>query len=159
MRHAKAEPFASTDHARVLTERGHADAVATGAWLAEVGAVPDHAVVSTAVRARETWTDVAKGAGSEAETVLDEGLYHGGVDAALESLRGVSEDFRRVILVGHNPTAAYLVHMLDDGEGDDEAISGMLRGFPPSAVVVFDVGVPWSDLGTEVGRVTRFRVA
>jgi hypothetical protein len=34
----------------------------------------------------------------------------------------------------------------------------MLRGFPPSAVVVFDVEVPWADLAAEAGRVTRFHV-
>lgn len=156
MRHAKAEPFASTDQARALTDRGHADAAAVGTWLADRGLVPDHAVVSTAVRARETWFDLARAAGSGAEPSFDDGLYHGGVDAAVESLHAVPEDVRTVILVGHNPTAAYLAHMLDDGEGDNEAISGMLRGFPPGAAVVFDLDGAWSDLAAEAGRVTGF---
>ncbi|HET6653562.1 MAG TPA: histidine phosphatase family protein [Nocardioides sp.] len=156
MRHGKAEPFAATDHVRALTDRGHADAAAAGTWLAGLRLVPDHAVVSTAVRARETWFDLARAAGSDIEPVFDEGLYQGGVDAALESLQSVPEDAGTVILIGHNPAAAYLAHMLDDGEGDDEAISGMLRGFPPGAAVVFDVEVGWSDLATEAGRVTGF---
>jgi phosphohistidine phosphatase len=156
MRHAKAEPFASTDHARTLTDRGHADAAAAGTWLSALGLMPDHAAVSTAVRARETWFDVARACGAELEPAFDDGLYHGGVDAALESLQSVPADVRTVILVGHNPTAAYLAHLLDDGEGDDEAISGMLRGFPPGAAVVFDVQVGWSDLAAEAGRVTGF---
>ena len=158
MRHAKAEPFASTDHARALTDRGHADAAAVGTWLSEAGAVPDHAVVSTAVRARETWFDVARASGAGVEPSFDQGLYHGGVDAALEALHAAPEDAMAVIVVGHNPTAAYVAHLLDDGEGDDDAISGMLRGFPPSAVVVFDVEVDWSDLAAETGRVTGFHV-
>lgn len=158
MRHAKAEPFAATDHVRALTDRGHADAAAAGTWLSEVGAVPDHAVVSTAVRARETWFDVARASGAGVEPSFDQGLYHGGVDAALEALHAAPEDAMAVIIVGHNPTAAYVAHLLDDGEGDDDAISGMLRGFPPSAVVVFDVEVDWSDLAAETGRVTGFHV-
>lgn len=156
MRHGKAEPFAATDHARALTDRGHADAAAAGTWLAARQLVPDHALVSTAVRARETWFDVARASGAEVEPSFDEGLYQGGVDAALESLQAVPEGAGTVILVGHNPTAAYVAHMLDDGEGDDEAISGMLRGFPPGAVVVFDLEVAWAELAAEAGRVTGF---
>jgi phosphohistidine phosphatase len=156
MRHGKAEPFAATDHVRALTDRGHADAAATGTWLAGRQLVPDHALVSTAVRARETWFDVARAAGAEVDPSLDEGLYQGGVDAALESLQAAPEGARTVILVGHNPTAAYVAHMLDDGEGDDEAISGMLRGFPPGAAVVFELEVAWSELAAESGRVTGF---
>lgn len=156
MRHGKAEPFAATDHARALTDRGHADAAAAGTWLAARHLVPDHALVSTAVRARETWFDVARASGAEVEPSFDEGLYQGGVDAALESLQAVPEGAGTVILVGHNPTAAYVAHMLDDGEGDDEAISGMLRGFPPGAVVVFDLEVAWAELAAEAGRVTGF---
>jgi phosphohistidine phosphatase len=158
MRHARAEPFASTDHVRALTDRGHADAAAVGTWLAGVGVVPDHAVVSTAERARETWFDVARASGSEADPEFDRGVYQGGVDAVLETLHAAPEDAQTMIFVGHNPTAAYLAHLLDDGEGDHDAISGMLRGFPPSAVVVFDVEVPWADLAAEAGRVTRFHV-
>ena len=156
MRHAKAEPFASTDHARVLTDRGHADAADAGAWLAEVGAIPDHALVSTAERTRETWSDLAEASGSTVEATFDEGLYHGGVDSVLESVQALPDDARTVLVIGHNPAAAYLAHLLDDGQGDDEAISGMLRGFPPSALVVLDIELPWSELGAETGRVTAF---
>jgi phosphohistidine phosphatase len=156
MRHGKAEPFAATDHARALTDRGHADAAAAGTWLAARRLVPDHALVSTAVRARETWHDVARTSGAEVEPSFDEGLYQGGVDAALESLQAAPEGARTVLVVGHNPTAAYVAHMLDDGEGDDEAIGGMLRGFPPGAAVVFDLEVAWTELAAEVGRVTGF---
>ena len=53
-------------------------------------------------------------------------------------------------------TAAYLGHYLDDGEGDQDAISGMLRGFPTSALVVFNVHVAWSEIGPESGRVVAF---
>ena len=41
-------------------------------------------------------------------------------------------------------------------EGEPEAVSGLLRGFPTAALVVFEVTVPWSDLGPETGRVVDF---
>ena len=45
MRHAKAEASAPSDFERRLTERGHADAVEAGSWLAERVAAPDDALL------------------------------------------------------------------------------------------------------------------
>ena len=64
MRHAKAEPYASTDLARRLTERGRQQAAAAGARLRELGLVPEHAVVSTAERTRMTWDEIAAATGA-----------------------------------------------------------------------------------------------
>jgi len=156
MRHAKAEPFAPTDHARVLTERGRADAAEAGRHLAGSGVVPDHAVVSSSERTKMTWAEVARTSGSTARTLVDKGVYAGGPDVVLEALRVVPASARTVVFIGHNPTAAYLCHLLDDGDGAPEAISGMLRGFPTSALVVFEVELPWAELGPETGRVVDF---
>jgi phosphohistidine phosphatase len=156
MRHAKAEPYASTDHARRLTERGCKDARAAGLHLLEHGLVPGHAVVSTAERTRLTWEEVADATGSTATPQLDAAVYTGGVEVVLEALQTVPDDVETLLFVGHNPTAAYLCHLLDDGEGDPEAVSGMLQGFPPAALVVFAVQGPWSALGPEGGRVVDF---
>lgn len=156
MRHAKAEPFAATDHARVLTDRGHGDASAAGRFLAGIDAVPTHALVSSAERTKETWADLAEACGAQAHVVQDDGLYHAGVDGVLEVIQLIDPDAETVIFVGHNPTAAYLGHYLDDGDGDEAAISGMLRGFPTSALVVFEIAGPWSELTAESGRVVAF---
>ena len=69
LRHAKAEPFAQTDLARQLTARGRASAHDVGRHLQEAGFVPDVALVSTAVRTRETWAEVAEGCGASATEV------------------------------------------------------------------------------------------
>lgn len=156
MRHAKAEPFASTDHARSLTDRGRADAAGAGTFIAAHQVVPDHALVSTADRTRETWAAVAKASDAAIDASYDETIYHGDVDTALESVQAVPADANTVILIGHNPAAAYLCHLLDDGHGDAEAMDGMLQGFPTSALVVFDVDVAWADLAAETGTVTAF---
>jgi phosphohistidine phosphatase len=87
---------------------------------------------------------------------VDEACYHGNPDTVLESLRLVPEDAGTVIFVGHNPTASYLCHLLDDGDGDPAALHGLLRGFPPGALAVFEVGGVWSDLADESGRVVDF---
>ncbi|MGZ8735811.1 MAG: SixA phosphatase family protein [Nocardioides sp.] len=156
MRHAKAEPYAATDPARRLTERGRQQAAAAGARLRELGLVPEHAVVSTAERTRMTWDEIAAATGATAEPQLDAAVYSGGVEVVLETLQAVPGHVATLMFVGHNPTAAYLCHLLDDGDGDPDAVSGMLRGFPAGAMVVFDVAVGWADLGAESGRVVDF---
>ncbi len=159
MRHAKAEPFASTDQARELTERGRAQASAAGAHLAKLGALPDYVLVSPAARTVATWQEVAAASGSEIEATVDPAVYTGGTEVVLETLGLVPADADTVLFVGHNPTASYLCHLLDDGEGDPAALHGLLRGFPPGALAVFEVGVAWQDLAPETGRVVDFFVA
>jgi phosphohistidine phosphatase len=156
MRHAKAEPYASTDHARRLTDRGRAQAHAAGSRLHELGLVPDHAIVSTAERTVMTWAEVADATGSTVGPRLDPAVYTGGVDVLLETIQTAPDEATTVMFIGHNPAAAYLSHLLDDGEGDPEAMGGMLRGFPPAALVVFEVRGSWADLGAESARVTDF---
>ncbi len=159
MRHAKAQPFAASDRERRLTDRGVQDAAGAGRHLARIGSVPDHAVVSPARRTQETWDEVARESGSGARAQLDEAVYHGNAEALLEALQSVPEQSATVILVGHNPTAAYLCHLLDDGEGDPAAISGMLQGFPTAALAVFGFDGPWAGIGPETGRMLDFHVA
>jgi phosphohistidine phosphatase len=159
MRHAKAEPFADTDQARRLTDRGLADAGDAGRHLAAAGLRPDFALVSSATRTRQTWEQVAAAAGlHDTEVSLDDALFSGSADVVLDAVRQAPDDALTVMFVGHNPTAAFLSHLLDDGEGDPEATSALLSGFPPAAVTILEITVPWADLGAECGRVVGFYV-
>jgi len=159
LRHAKAEPFAATDHERRLTERGRESARDVGRYLRESGLLPDFALVSSALRTRETWQEMAEAADvTEVPVAYDDAVFTGSPDVVLEALRGVPETASSVIFIGHNPTAAYLCHLLDDGEGDPAAVSGLLQGFPPAALAVLEVGVPWADLGAETGRLVDYHV-
>ena len=158
MRHAKAQPFAATDHDRVLTERGVLDAAQAGAHLAARGVVPDHAVVSSAVRSVMTWAAVARASGSTAEADVQGAVYTGSADVVLEALRAVPAGAEVVLFVGHNPSAAYLAHLLDDSTGDPDVEQQLLLGFPAAAMAVLEVSVPWSELGAELGRLVDFHV-
>jgi phosphohistidine phosphatase len=158
VRHSKAEQSGDTDHARRLLDRGRDDAEAAGRWLAGQGVVPDHALVSAAARALETWTALASGAGWNLEPSVDEGLYTAGTDTALDLLRGSPADARVVVVVGHNPTMAHLAQLLDDGEGDAEASTAMASGFPTSAVAVFEYDGAWADLELTSARLVAFHV-
>jgi phosphohistidine phosphatase len=158
MRHAKAEQDGPTDFERSLTERGQADAAATGAWLTGAGFEPDHALLSAAVRVRETWSAVADAADWDLDVEVDRGLYAASPDAALDLLRLVDDDVRRLLVIGHNPTMAVLTQLLDDGEGEPDAAAEMLGDFATSAVAVFEHDGSWADLDAGSARLVGYHV-
>lgn len=160
MRHAKAEQVGETDFERVLAPRGHRDAAAAGRWLETAGIRPDHALVSGAVRTRETWSHVVRGAGWDLgfDADFEPGLYAADADTALDLLRGVPEHVDTAVVLGHNPTMAYLAQLLDDGEGDLEGGNAMAMGFPTSALAVLTQAGAWVDLGPGVARLTAYHV-
>lgn len=167
LRHAQAEPSAASDAERPLSARGRADAAAVGTWLAGLGldlAPPTSAaLVSAALRTRQTYDALVAAAGwdggADAAT-HDAGLYSAGPEAALDLVRETAGEVTTLLVVGHNPTMAYLAHLLDDGEGDPGAASEMVsQGYPTSAAAVFAVDVPWGDLGPGRGRLEAFHVA
>ena len=158
VRHARAEPYAEDDAARRLTDRGRRDAVEAGRWLAAQGYLPTHAFVSSAVRARSTWECLAEGAGISVEPSVEGGLYSGGPLSVLESLRTVDPDASVVLYLGHNPTAASLAHLLDDGQPDPDAFRGVSEGFAPCSVAVLEVHTPWDELDAAGARLVDFHV-
>ena len=146
MRHSKAEQDGPTDFERPLADRGRRDAADAGAWLAAEGFVPDHVLVSAALRTEQTWEAVAAGAGWSLPPELDRGLYSAGPESALDIIRLVNDDVSVLMVVGHNPTMAYLAQLLDSGDGPADAAAGLGGEFPTSAVAVFGHDGSWSDL-------------
>jgi phosphohistidine phosphatase len=58
--------------------------------------------------------------------------------------------------VGHNPSIGHLAHVLDeeatpDGGGEADA------GFPPGTAAVFEVGVPFAEVGPGRARLIDVR--
>jgi len=156
IRHAKAAGAAATDAERPLTDRGVAAAEALGAWLASRDLRPDHALVSSAVRAVETWEAVARGGGFDVEADLSHGLYAAEPESALDLVREAG-DAAVLALVGHNPTVGTMAQLLDDGEGDDDAGTALASsGFPAGAVAVFGHDGDWGDLAWGSARLVAF---
>lgn len=158
MRHATAKGFADSDHERDLEPSGHRDASMAGTWLAEVGIRPDAALVSSARRTTTTWEELSASLGHEVRVNHSSALYAAEPDSALDLIRETSPEVHTLVVVGHNPTVAYLAQLLDDGEGDADAVSGMITGFPTCAMAVFAVAGEWSDLTMGALRLTRFHV-
>jgi phosphohistidine phosphatase len=158
MRHAKAEPFGDQDHERVLTDRGRRDATEAGAWLASRGLVPDHAFVSPAARTTSTWEALAAASGATVTPTYDDALYSGSPDTVLDVLRTAPNSANVLVLVGHNPTVAYLAQMLSDGIPDPAAFRAMSQGYPSAALTVLSVPGVWADLSEGSAAVVDFHV-
>jgi phosphohistidine phosphatase len=158
MRHAKAEAVGASDHDRQLTSRGVEDATEAGVWARSAGVLPDHAFVSDAARAHETWSAFSAAADLDVVPHVDAGLYSAGSDAAIEVLRTAPIEARTVMIVGHNPTMAHLVHLLDDGSADPGVFAEVAVGFPTCAVAVLEVPGEWADLEIGGARITAVHV-
>lgn len=157
MRHAKAQPTAPSDHERALADRGRGDAEAAGRWLRDQGITPDAALVSDAVRTRQTWEHVAAAAAWDVGPDFSAGLYAAGSDSTFDLIREADADVTTLVVIGHNPTMASVAELIDDGDGDEDATTGLVtRGFPTSALAVFTVECTWADLGPGTGRLEAF---
>jgi phosphohistidine phosphatase len=154
MRHSKAEGYEKPDLQRELAPRGVRDAEAAGRWFAELGVEPDAALVSAAARTTETWELVASAAGWTVEPELSEPLYGAGPESALDLVREIDDNVKTLVVVGHNPTMAYLAQILDDGQTD--LSNEMAVGFPTSAVAVFELDGSWADLDEGTCRLIGF---
>jgi phosphohistidine phosphatase len=154
VRHAKAEAYGSTDHERPLTDRGITAAAEAGTWLAARGVTPDRALVSDAVRTRQTWEAMAAEAGWTLEAELDSSLYEADADTVLDVVRELGDDVGTVLVVGHNPTMAYLAQVLDAAGAPQLAATG----FPTAAVAVFDYDGAWADLAEAGARLAEVHV-
>jgi phosphohistidine phosphatase len=114
LRHAKSSwkhPNLS-DHDRPLNKRGKRDAPRMGRLLKKENLVPDIIISSTAIRARATAEAVAKASGYKGDITFNRSLYASGPQAYIDVLHDLSDEYVRVLIIGHNPGMEGLVEML-----------------------------------------------
>jgi phosphohistidine phosphatase len=114
LRHAKSSwKFPDLpDHDRPLNRRGKRDALRMGRLLKEKGLIPDLVISSSATRARDTASAVAKHSGYKGKKFKFESLYAAPPAAYLALLRDIADNYQRVLIVGHNPGVEELIEKL-----------------------------------------------
>ncbi|UPK01999.1 histidine phosphatase family protein [Bradyrhizobium sp. 170] len=166
LRHAKTEHHAPSGHDqdRRLDERGRLDAAAIGTWIGRHPPLPDAVLVSTAVRAQQTWEiacDAMKDAVRERLPKpqvewLDE-LY-GAEPAQLLRIIRMAEvtDPARLMLIGHNPGMHELALMLAGG-GDAAAKKSLEDNLPTAGLAILDFAIEdWNEVAFRRGKLVRF---
>ena len=104
LRHAKTQPDSPAgDPARELTERGHRNAAAMGAYIHNLIGTPDAIVTSDATRARQTAEIVASAVDFTAPLTVEPRIYAADPETLLAVLRRIPDGVQTVIIVGHNP--------------------------------------------------------
>jgi phosphohistidine phosphatase len=158
LRHAKAERASpgGRDFDRTLAPRGREDAAKVGAYMAQHGLVPDHALVSPAKRTRETWTLVVAALSATPALKYDERLYDAKAETILQVVREAPAQAHSVCVVAHNPGLHQLCLVLV-GAGDRDSRDRLAVKLPTSGLVVIDFAVDvWDRLRPHHGRLDRF---
>ncbi len=162
LRHAKTETDAPSgqDHDRRLDDRGRSDAGEIGHFIARHPPFPELVLVSSAVRAQQTWNLVWEAMqdrvpAPEVETL--EELYGAEPTELLRIVRmASSSDPKQLMLVGHNPGMHELALMLA-GDGDKTSRKALEDNLPTSGLAVLDFDTDdWTDVAFRRGNLVRF---
>ncbi len=148
LRHAKAEPSGGVaDELRRLTAVGIRQASAVGASLHAAGLVPERALVSSAVRTRETWEHLAVALGDEPapEVVVSDEIYLAHPLEVVDLVRRTDARVRTLLVVGHEPAMSAAATLLA-GEGEPGHVAQVRTGLGTGAYAVLDVVGPWEGL-------------
>ncbi len=140
MRHAKTEPWGEgvDDFGRALTVQGHADARRIAEELAGMGWSAERILVSTARRARETCSEVAKVFTGEKVRPM-ESLYLTGVRGLADAV-AQNDGAGTLMLIGHCPGIHdFALDILRQaGSTDDSATIRLIEKFPTSCAALFE---------------------
>jgi phosphohistidine phosphatase len=143
LRHAKADrPNGVDDIDRPLTERGHADSAAAGAWLMKSGYAPDLVLCSPAKRTRQTWHSVAVALAQAGAPHVhyERAIYDGVAEDLLKLLQSVGAEAQTVMIIGHNPSISLLSSLLDrSSEADSD-------GLRTGGIAVHQAEIAWPSL-------------
>ena len=114
LRHGKSswdDPDLS-DSERPLNNRGKQNASTMGNFLKKENLVPDLIISSTAKRANKTANIIAKKSGYNKKILESEVLYAATIENYVDVIQSIKNEFKIVLLVGHNPTIEDVVERI-----------------------------------------------
>ncbi len=149
MRHGKANwEIDIDDLQRPMTERGVEEAKNIGQWLNQQPLHPDIIISSNASRALATSQQVAEAMGIS-DIKQDARIYNASLSQLLQVLADISSEYKRPMIVGHNPGFEdLLLHLADVGEQFYK--DGSL--FTTGTVAVLNMPDDWQQLDRQCGE-------
>jgi phosphohistidine phosphatase len=142
LRHAKSswKDERLADHDRPLKKRGRYAARLMGELIAAQGLTPDLILASSAVRVKETVSELTPASGFAGTLKVEPDLYLAEPESYLQCLRLLGEGPDRVMCVGHNPGLEDLL----------ERLTGQSERLPTAALAFVRLAIEsWSELGAE----------
>lgn len=156
LRHAKSswDTPALADFDRPLAERGLKAARFVGRELAARDWLPDLALVSPALRTRETWRLVAAELPGHPRATFAEPLYDASAGDIMNEVRRADPASGCLMVVGHNPGLENLAKQLAGPRSETKARERLEEKFPTTALARFVFDGDWSGLAS--ARLTHF---
>lgn len=143
------------DHERALSEHGRAQARALAPLIGPHLTEPVHVVVSSAVRAHQTWSIVHESLATfTGGWLTDPRMYRAienDVAALLAALRESPAGASTVAMVGHDPGFTSLVELVTAGEGAVDAWRAMRPHLRKAAAAVVEIPTAWADIAPGCG--------
>lgn len=158
LRHAKSDSSlpGQADHERALSPRGRKAAPAMGRYLAEHAMIPDHAIVSTAARTRETWRLVAEMLPRKPPVDFEDRIYDASPRDILTAIAHAPASAQSLMVVGHNPGFHETANLLVNS-GDKRMRNSLADKFPTAALAVIDLDIDdWTAIRPGGGRLECF---
>ncbi len=148
-RHAKSDWGDPTlaDIDRPLSERGRRNAKKMAQWLQQPAYQPDLILCSNAKRTQQTLRRLCQDCDTQVR--LQAELYHADLTQTLAQLAQVETQFKRVMLIGHNPGFEQLIEFLI---GEPIHLSADAKLFPTAAVAKFIMPADWTQLERGDGK-------
>ncbi|MBA2400842.1 MAG: histidine phosphatase family protein [Bradyrhizobium sp.] len=165
LRHAKTEHDAPSGHDqdRCLDDRGRLDAAVIGSWIGRHLSVPELVLVSTAVRAQQTWEIVRQAMQDATKTTVPPQvetmaeLYGAEPTQLLQIIRmAEATDPKQLMVVGHNPGMHELALALAGG-GEAAAKKALEDNLPTTGLAILDFAIEdWNEVAFRRGTLVRF---
>ncbi|TIN30428.1 MAG: histidine phosphatase family protein [Mesorhizobium sp.] len=134
------------DFDRPLAERGVKAARLMGRELAARGWLPDLALVSAALRTRDTWRLVAAELPAHPQIVFAKALYDASAADILSQIRQAEPSGGSLLVIGHNPGLQDLAGLLAGPGSETNARKKLDEKFPTAALARFVFEGEWSGL-------------
>jgi len=134
-RHAEASNFSNlgTDFSRVLTENGVKDCQLIGKELENKNFIPDLSIISSSIRTIQTYENISKFLNLESNKLdIKDSLYGIGFDDLIAMFKIIKNEFKSVMVIGHNPTMSIFVKKYSDNK---------INQFPPGSSALFSCNI------------------
>ena len=146
------------DFQRPLSKRGREAAPSMGREMRRRGWLPDLALVSTAVRTRQTWQLVAAELDAPIPTRFEASIYEAPATDILEVIRTVPDDVRTLLVVGHNPGLEDAAAIIAGPDSATPVMKRLREKYPTGALALFRTRAAWRDLDERGAALTDFIV-
>lgn len=125
------------DHERPLAKRGVRDSGMMGEFIREKELTPQLILSSTAVRTIQTAQIFSEVDGFHGNTIALDSLYLAEAEIYVQELKKLSDEYERVMVIGHNPGLETLLQM----------ITGRIEALPTGVIAYVSLPISkWAEL-------------